>query len=253
MNRFTRGCRFAMAFGVALLAGAPAAVGQRTSGELSGDALAIACGPRAVFEKPAATLTVGGSLAGAKGVFAPWHRIVITGGSDEGVTAGQQYYVRRVIAPNDPPKKGERVAYAVVTAGWVRVDQVQSHRSIASILHECDGIVEGDYLEPFAVPAVPTPLPPGQADYSDPATVLFGADRTNVAGGGSMVIIDKGSSQGIRPGQRFTIFRASGAGPNVIVAHALALLVEPETTTVRVQDMRDAVQAGDRVAPHRQQ
>jgi hypothetical protein len=65
------------------------------------------------------------------------------------------------------------------------------------------------------------------------------------------MVIDRGSNQGMRPGQRVTIYRASRPGPNVIIALGTALLVEANTATIRVQDMRDAVMAGDGVAPHK--
>jgi len=227
------------------------AAGQTATSELSGDALAIACGPRGSYEAPAAGLTVGGSLANAEGVFAPWHRLVVNAGSEDGLKPGQEYFVRRVVPPRESLKEGEKVVYAIMTAGWVHIDEVQSHKSIASVLHECDGITPGDYLEPFAVPAVPTPLPPGTADYSETGHVLFGIERSTVGGSGSMIVIDRGSSQGIRPGQRVTVYRASRPGPNVIVARGMVMLVQPDTATIRVQEMRDAVMAGDSVAPHK--
>ena len=227
--------------------GAPAAA-QTT---MSSAALAIACGPRAAYDLPDKPVTVSGSLTSAKGVYAPWHRLVVSAGSEDGLRPGQEFFVRRAVPPHDPPKKGEKLAYAIVTAGWIRIDDTQSKRSIATIVHECDGIAPGDYLEPFAVPAVPTPLPDGAPDFSEPAKVLFGTHRQLVAGGGSMVVIDRGTNHGIQPGQRFTIYRASDAGPNVIFARGRALAVQADTSTIQLEQMRDAVLAGDSVAPHR--
>lgn len=219
--------------------------------KMSGDVLAIACGPAVVFEMPDAKLTIGGSLIDAKGVFAPWHRLTVNGGSEQGLKPGQEFFVRRTIPPKDAPPKGERAVIGISTIGWIRVDEVLSTRSIATVLHECDGIEEGDYLEPFAFPTVPKALPEGAPDYTATGTVLFGAERRQMEGAGALMIVDLGSEHGIKPGQRFTIFRASEAGPNVIVAEATALRVSPQTAMVRISDMRDVVQVGDRVAPHR--
>lgn len=196
-------------------------------------------------------MTIGGSLTNAQGVFAPWHRLVIDAGSEEGVKQGADYYVRRLMPEREWHAKGEKPVYAIMTIGWVHIDQVQSHRAIASVLHECDGIGPGDYLEPFAVPAVPTALPPGEPDYSQTGHVLFGRERAGVGGSGSLFVIDRGSNQGIQPGQRVTIYRASSPGPNVIVARGTALLVGSDLSTIRIQEMRDAVMSGDRVAPHK--
>lgn len=226
------------------------AAGQ-TGTRLSGDALALACAPRGSREAPDTKLTIGGSLTNAQGVYAPWHRLVVNGGTEEGVKSGADYYVRRIVPEREWHMKGEKPVFAIMTIGWVHIDEAQSHRSIASVLHECDGIGPGDYLEPFSVPAVPTALAPGEPDYSQAGRVLFGVERAAIGGAGSMFVIDLGSSHGIQPGQRVTIYRASQAGPNVIVARGTAMLVGPETTTIRIQDMRDAVMAGDNVAPHK--
>jgi hypothetical protein len=228
-----------------------AATAQTAPTTLSGDALALACAPRGSYEAPVTKIAIGGSLTNAQGVFAPWHRLVVNAGAQEGVETGKDYYVRRVVPDRETRDKEAKPVFAIMTIGWVHVDDVQSHRSIVSVRYECDGIAPGDYLEPFAVPAVPTPLPPGTADYSETGTVLFGVERATVGGAGSMFVIDRGSNQGIRPGQRVTIFRASEPGPNVIVARGTAMLVGSDLSTIRVQDMRDAVLAGDKVAPHK--
>lgn len=230
---------------------ASAAAGQPAPTTLKGDALTLACAPRGAYEAPGSRIAIGGSLTNAQGVFAPWHRLVVNAGTEEGVETGKDYYVRRVVPEREIPEKGAKRVVAIMTIGWVHIDEAQSHRAIASVRHECDGIAPGDFLEPFSVPAVPTPLPPGTADYSEPGLVLFGVERATIGGSGSMFVIDRGSNQGIRPGQRVTIFRASTPGPNVIVARGTAMLVDADLTTIRVQDMRDAVLAGDKVAPHK--
>ncbi len=236
---------------LAVVLGALPAVPAAAQTTLSNEALAIACGPRASYEPPDMKMTVGGSLTGAKGVYAPWHRIVINAGSEEGLRSGQEFFVRRIVPPRELPRQGEKPVHAVSTAGWIRIDDVQSHRAIASILHECDGISPGDFLEPFAVPSVPTPLPEGKPDYTEAGRVLFGAERQNLGGSGSLLLVDRGSNQGIQPGQRFTIYRPSDAGPNVIVARAMVVALQPDVSMVRVEDMRDAVMAGDFAAPHK--
>jgi hypothetical protein len=218
---------------------------------VSGDALAIACGPRVAFEAPVPALAVAGTLADAQGVYAPWHRLVVNGGVEQGLEAGQEYFVRRVLPLREAPAKGERVARAVVTAGWIRIDAVESSRAIATVVYECDGIQAGDYLEPFAMPTVPPPLAEGQPDFADPGTVLFGLDQRLMEGAGGYVVVDRGSEQGIQPGQQFTVFRASGTGPNIVVARGVAMAVHPAATMMKISRMQDHVRAGDRVAAHK--
>ena len=53
--------------------------------------LDIACGPRAVNGLPTPGLTVLGSQQGTKGLIAPYHGLVVNGGSNQGLKAGQEY------------------------------------------------------------------------------------------------------------------------------------------------------------------
>ena len=67
------------------------------------------------------------------------------------------------------------------------------------------------------------------------------------------MVVDRGTDHGIKAGQRFTIFRqtAGGAGPVAKIGEAIAMLVNPETTVVRIEKVVDAVVVGDLVAIHR--
>ena len=40
----------------------------------------------------------------------------------------------------------------VHTAGWVRVLEVDSDFATAQVLHACEGMLTGDFLEPYAAP-----------------------------------------------------------------------------------------------------
>ncbi|HXH07305.1 MAG TPA: hypothetical protein VNI83_12040 [Vicinamibacterales bacterium] len=257
-----------------LAARQPAGARPETAAALSAAALEIACGPMAAFKPPSTALQVIGSLTDAEQLYAPWHRLVINAGADHGLKPGQLFYVRRVVRPPEDPSFTHLVttrasqdhrqtaapggsepapvrAFAIMTAGWIRLDAVEPARSIATILHACDGVMPGDYLEPFVAPVPPPELPDGTPDYASPARVLFGVERRALAGGRTLVVIDRGAKAGLKPGQRFTFFRPSAAGPNVIVAEGIALLVSDDATMTRVERMRDAVLSGDFAAIHR--
>ena len=70
---------------------------------------------------------------------------------------------------------------------------------------------------------------------------------------GSMLVFDRGSDHGLRPGQRVTIFRPvpSGTGPAVRIGDGTAMVVHPETTTLRIDKSIDTIYVGDLVAIHR--
>jgi hypothetical protein len=66
-----------------------------------------------------------------------------------------------------------------------------------------------------------------------------------------MMMLDRGSDHGLRPGQRLTIFRSTPDTPVFRVGEATVVTVSPETSTVRIDATRDAIYVGDKVAIHR--
>jgi hypothetical protein len=73
------------------------------------------------------------------------------------------------------------------------------------------------------------------------------------AGGGSLMVIDRGSDHGLRPGQRLTIFRKTldGTGPTLAVGEAYVATIRPDTSVMRIQQAREAIHVGDLIAIHR--
>lgn len=225
--------------------------GQPRTGELD-----IACGPRAVYGLPSPGLTLLGSQQGTKGLVAPYHGLVLNGGSNQGLKPGQEYYVRRVIPPMDrgETKWQEGQPIGIHTAGWVRIVRVEADRAVADSVYACDGYEIGDYLEPYSPPSAdPKVIPGGEPDYENPGMVLFGDERRTMSAGTALLVINRGADHGIKPGQQLTVYRRSlnGDGPIHSVARGTAIAVMPETAMVRLDGARDAVYSGDLVALHR--
>jgi hypothetical protein len=225
--------------------------GQPRTGELD-----IACGPRAVNGLPTPGLTLLGSQQGTKGLIAPYHGLVINGGSNQGLKPGQEYYVRRVIPPMDRgyTKWQQGQPINIHTAGWVRVVRVEADRAVADSVYACDGYEIGDFLEPYTPPSAdPTVIPGGEPDYENPGMVLFGDERRAMSAGTALMVINRGSDHGVKPGQQLTVYRRSlnGDGPIHSVARGTAISVSAETAMVRLDGARDAVYAGDLIALHR--
>jgi hypothetical protein len=67
------------------------------------------------------------------------------------------------------------------------------------------------------------------------------------------MVIDRGTDHGVRPGQRLTLFRpaAEANGPVVTLGEAFVASSQPETSLIRIQKSREAIQVGDLVAIHR--
>jgi hypothetical protein len=129
--------------------------------------------------------------------------------------------------------------------------------AIGLVEFACDGIMRGDYLQPYVDPVLPSGLDradtAGDPDFSSPSHVLFGENERNSGGTGDFMVIDNGSSRGIGPGTRFAVYRDLRT-PGVSLApvgEAIVVFADADTAVIRVTRARDAVQKGDLTIPRR--
>jgi hypothetical protein len=180
--------------------------------------------------------------------------VVLDAGASKGVKAGQEYFVRRAVPdPFTERRSDGRPSMTIHNAGWVRVVEVLPTSAIASVSHSCDAMEVGDYLEPFEMPVVPAAANAGQPDFANPGRLVLGDERRQTAATGDMLVLDRGSDHGVRPGQQVTFFRPPtfSGGPNLTIGHGTAMTVNSETTTIRVDQSLGAIFVGDLVALHR--
>jgi len=214
----------------------------------------LACGARATSMPPDRSIQIAPGREYGKVLYGPDETLVISAGTARGVKVGQEYFVRRVIEDRFVHSAGDNLPLASIhTAGWVRILDSTDSSAIAEVIRACDGIQEGDYLELYVKPEVPSPAAEGQPDYTNPGHVVLGDDRRQMGANGDLMVLDRGSDHGIRAGQRLTIFRttARGTGPVARIAEATAVMISPETSVIRIDKTRDAVVVGDLVAIHR--
>ena len=215
----------------------------------------LACGARAVGLPPDTSLRVGAGREHGKALFGLTDPLVIKGGTGRGLKIGQEYFVRRIVLDRfvSPGSDGVPTG-SIHTAGWIRIVDAQADTAIATVTKLCDAIQEGDYLEPFVKPVLPTAsATTGEPDFANPGHLLLGDERRQMAAAGDLMVVDRGSDHGLRGGQRLTIFRPTGGGTGPIarIAEATAVVVNPETTVIRIDKTTDAVFVGDLVAIHR--
>jgi len=229
----------------------PAAPSQR--GVVPDITTPIGCAPQSASIMPAATIRVRPGQEANRYLYATNDAIVLTGGSAQGLAVGQEYFVRRVVADRfTVPLSDGTSPISIHTAGWIKVVDVQATAAIAVVTHACDGIMEGDYIEPFTPPAKPTPASTqGTPDYANPAHLILGDERRQAGGQGSLMVIDRGSDHGLKAGQRLTIYRNASGGTIFRVGDAAVVTVHPDSSLVRILSSHDAVYVGDLVAIHR--
>lgn len=180
--------------------------------------------------------------------------VVVAGGQARGVQLAQQFFVRR------PPLQGRSAGSglrAVTTAGWVRVVAVNDTTAIAIVEYACDGLLAGDYLDPYVAPVVSPDAErtdtSGEPDFSMPGRVLFGDNERSAGATGDFMVTDVGETRGAAPGMRFALYRNVGVAglPLAAVGEAVVVFADSQSSVVRLTRTRDAIYTGDLVIPRR--
>ena len=237
---------------------ASAAGAQAPADSLTPLQVSVACAlpPATSTGAPAgALLVIGAQDTVPRGLFSQRDLLVVNGGSAGGVQLGQQYFVRR--------REGFGIAYAnrsphaVRTAGWIRIVAVNDTTAIAVVEHACDGIFEGDFLDPFVAPVIPPGADradtSGTLDFGSLGRVLFGDQERRTGATGEYMVIDRGADQGVSPGAHFAVYRDLGAGdlPLASIGELTVVSTGPTLAVARINLARDAVQSGDFVVPRK--
>jgi hypothetical protein len=213
----------------------------------------LSCAAQSPLIEPVTTTRIVAGGEKGRTLFAMGDAVIINAGTEQGVKAGQQFFIRRVVKDRFSEPLPGFVPVSVHTSGWLRIIDAQAAVSFATITHACDGVMVDDYLEPFALAAVNPENPGGEPDYSQPAHLILADERRQMGSAGSLMVMDHGSDHGLRGGQRLTLFRNTlgGAGPVVRIGTATIMSVARETAVVRIDTASEAVFVGDLVAIHR--
>lgn len=135
--------------------------------------------------------------------------IYLSGGSDRGVKVGDRFVVLKVAQRklNHPdPAQKDAMGDVVQQVGVVRVTQVNPAGSVAIIEKSMDSIEVGYHVAPFVDPAnlVATLRADinGAVPIQEPsARIIFARDNHEHTANGEMLIIDRGSKDGLKVGE----------------------------------------------------
>jgi hypothetical protein len=235
---------------------------QNTEPAMTPAQIAAACAPPAVQTgTPHALRIVSSQDTVPRTVYGPRDLLIVNGGTDAGIQLGSAFYVRR--SSGTGAVYGMPADSDVITDGWIRIVAVNDSSSIARIERSCGAVFSGDYLEPFEAPPVVTVADsPFDPDFSSLARVVGGANGHTVVGINELMVIDRGSEDGVQPGARFAIYRDMTAGdpllaapsgtPLAAIGEAVVLNAAGKRSVVRVVRARDAILSGDYAAPAKQ-
>jgi hypothetical protein len=236
---------------LALLAGQP----QSASYSASAMHQQLVCAPQMLTTAPLGGIRVLGNANRNRYMFTSGEGIIVDAGNTQGIKAGQQYFVRRVVDDQFIGQvQNDLQPVSIHTAGWVTIVDVRDNVAVAQVTHACDGILVGDYLEAYVEPADPPAAAiDGAPDYAHAASIVMGDDKRQMGGAGTLMMIDRGGDADVKPGQTVTFFRdtMSGLGPAAQIGQGTVLTVRPESALVRIDSSHDAVFVGDRAAINR--
>jgi len=190
--------------------------------------------------------------------------VYIDGGVNQGVAAGDRFFVLNRIRPLkrlfDEPKMGrvyteETIGIVYSKVGQIKVLCAQEDTAIAEITYACDPIDIGNVLEPFRPIPVPLVIDPDPSDRCDVPNgkpigrVIYTRDDQLEIGGGWLVFIDLGAADGVYPGQFATIFRDNPVAgmPRLVLGELGVLTVEEYYSTAILTRGWASVYIGDRV------
>jgi hypothetical protein len=241
----------------AVCALAASGAAAQTADKLTPVQVAVACAPPPVIGTiPAeASRIIGSQDSVNRSVFGTPEVLVISGGTDRGMTLGQEYFIRRVARTAETYR--DKLPHQVYTIGWVRVVAVNAATTIASVDHACGDILAGDFLEPFRMPELPGDITAvdttREPDFTSISKVLYGAEERRSSGAGEFMLIERDMNQDVTVGGHYAIYRdlkAPGT-PLSSIGEATVVSVGPTMALIRINRSRDAVFSGDLAVPRK--
>jgi hypothetical protein len=173
--------------------------------------------------------------------------VYINGGTADGVSPGDMFYLQRRDRKVD-------TGWQVTRTGWVIVLAAQERSAIAEITTACVDVRKEDYLLPFEQIPVPLIQPEAPATRLTPETgqlrgqIAASLDWIGSMGQGNMVSIDLGERDGVIPGNIFTIFRYLYKGvQRKMLGELVVLTVQEKTATAKISYSYDYIVTGDEI------
>jgi len=239
-----------------VISGAVVAGAQPAGAVLSPLETVVACAPPPTLDgAPDGALHIIGTQDSVpRTVFGARDLIIVDGGEKAGIRLGQQFFVRRA---NRFGMYGTGHGRGAKTLGWLHIVAVNESTAIAQVDHLCDAMIRMDYLEPFVAPAVPAGLEAadatGDPDFGALGQIILGDGERTSLGGGDFALIDRGSEQGVTPGQRLAVYRDLGVAgmPLTSIGEATVVSTSNGVALARITRVRDGVRSGDYVVPRK--
>jgi len=182
--------------------------------------------------------------------------VYLSGGTAEGVEAGQEYFLvlphREVRHPATQAVLGKAMRYL----GSIRVLCAQDHTATAEIISSCDAVVVGAWLKPFEpipIPMAALGTPTGRCDLPNEKPkgyIVYSKDDILSFGHDTVVMIDLGTSDNLAPGSLCTVYRDNPAptAPRIVLGELAVLTAGDHWASGRIIAQSNLPMAvGDRI------
>jgi hypothetical protein len=190
--------------------------------------------------------------------------VYMNAGSEQGVKVGDRFLILKTVARKvQHPTTKHKFGDVVQQVGVIRVVTPQAKGSVATIERCLDGVEVGDHLVRFTEPAnLPLQL---RTDITDPvkvapnsAVVVYARDDHQHTAMGDMVIVDKGTNDGLKVGDVLLAVRTRTfpVGPDGdrksatettthYIGQALVVRTDAQTATCRLLRTTEEILLGD--------
>jgi hypothetical protein len=166
---------------------------------------------------------------------------------------GEQYVSYQVLSPIIHPETGKNIGSQYLLTGVIEITRSEPEFSVAEVIKSYRTMSVGDFLMPYNVRSPNIPITEsrnglfGNIIASERLMRLFGDD--------TVVFIDKGELDGVKPGQLYSVFRQDKVEVDrltkeriqlspIVLGTLIVLHTEPTTSTVLVSQANHEIPIG---------
>lgn len=190
-----------------------------------------------------------------KGTYADGDIVFLDGGSEDGVQAGQEFFLvipGRVVRH---PATGAALGRVSTFIGHARILCVQEHSATAEVIAACDAVPLGAKALPFDPIPIPMSVLTPPVTVCDPASgkpsgyITYAKEEAETFGVDHMVLVDLGEADQVTPGTILTVFLDNPVPglPRRAIGELGVLTVGDHWATAKVIRSKEAMQVGNRV------
>jgi hypothetical protein len=166
---------------------------------------------------------------------------------------GEQYVTYQVISPVIHPNTGKKIGSQYIPTGVIEIKRCEPKFSEANVIKSYRRMDIGDYLMPYEPRSPKIPTTESQSGLF--GTIVASENQNRLFGDNTIVFIDKGVVDGIKPGQRYHVFIQDTVEINnatkekiqltpIELGSIIVLHTEQTTSTVLVSQAKQEIPIG---------